>query len=68
MLDSAAELSRRNAGIIPRLSKSQLEQVADAFVNEKLKNASAEEIAGFKFSGATVERLKSAVYKFLIGN
>lgn len=65
--NSAAELSRKQAGIIPRLSRNQLEQVANAFVDEKLKNASAEEIAGFKFSGATVERLKQMVYDFFLG-
>lgn len=65
--NSAAELSRKQAGIIPSLSRDQMEQIANAFVDEKLKNASSEEIAGFKFSGASVERLKQLVYDFLLG-
>ena len=65
--NSAALLNKRNANIIPRLSDAQLEQISNAYVDEKLKNASAEEIAGFKFSGTTIQEMKSAVKNWLKG-
>lgn len=66
--NAAAALAHAQRGIIPNLSASQRDQLATAFVNEALKRASAEEIAGFKFSGATVEKLKQAVLNFLLGD